>query len=132
MEAGLRNKFGWDPGRYGGLIGSPDDGDINPTVQIEFVMPSGNRLPELEYDRPIDPTQKRLPPPPPRIHTPFGVLEDRDPPATPEAEMCVILQPVLGGLGEQSKGYSRGPAVAPKRLGGTSMEPPDVNRQLIK
>ena len=45
VEAGLRNKCGWDPGRYGGLIGSPDDGDINPTVQIEFVMPSGNRLP---------------------------------------------------------------------------------------
>ena len=87
VEAGLRNKCGWDPGRYGGLIGSPDDGGINPTVQIEFVMPSGNRLPELEYDRPIDPTQKRLPPPLPRIDTPFGVLEDRDPPATPEAEM---------------------------------------------
>jgi hypothetical protein len=81
IEAGLRSQFGWDPNRFGGLIGPPDDGEaVQPLVQVEFVVPSGRR----EEERRPDPNQRLLPPPPPRARTEFGMLdEDRYPPDRP-------------------------------------------------
>ena len=63
IEAGLRNKFGWDPGRYGGLIGPPDDGDVQPTIAVEFVVP-GYGASGREEERPGLPSPQRALPAP--------------------------------------------------------------------
>ena len=76
VEAGLRNKFGWDPGRYGGLIEPPDAGDVLPLTQVEFVVPG--KVPEApEWQPPEGP--RLLPAPREMRQNPFGIWEEAPP-----------------------------------------------------
>ena len=84
IEAGLRSQFGWDPNRFGGLIGPPDDGEaVQPTIAVEFVIP-GYGSSKIEPEPAPVPGQRLLPAPVQRIHTPFGTVDwEHDPPARP-------------------------------------------------
>jgi hypothetical protein len=82
----LCNLHRFDVGR-GGLQIDPaalDDGDV-PRIgaEVVFVVPGyGASEVELEPEQRPIPNQRLLPPPPRRTDTGYGVLEDRDPPAS--------------------------------------------------
>ena len=63
IEAGLRSQFGWDPNRYGGLIGGPpDDGDnIMPAVAVTFVVPGFGESERKEERHGLPGPQRALP-----------------------------------------------------------------------
>jgi len=70
----MRNRFGWDPAKYGTLPSLPDVGEVRPLQQIQFIVP-GYRPVETEIEveaetreTPI-PGQKLLEPPNPARDT---------------------------------------------------------------